>query len=91
MAKAKGENVLIIGEGGKALAVGTSKGRLGLVSAAKLSPDLVELIRRRQELGKEITDALAKARYPVEIRSVTQVFDPSGVVAKLAGGRKKPR
>jgi hypothetical protein len=90
MAKArrKGENIVFIGKDGK-IAIASATGELTVASAVTLRGDLVELMKRRQAAGKELTGEFAKAKYHVTSASEMHVIDPSGVLSKL--GKKKRR
>jgi AICAR transformylase/IMP cyclohydrolase PurH len=74
MAKTPLSNFIIIGTDGK-VAIGTNKGQVSVVSAARLSGDLAKLIKKRQEVGKKLTEALAKAKFPVALASQSFVID----------------
>jgi hypothetical protein len=86
MAKTKGENIIFIGKDGKVV-IASGTGEVTVTSAAKLSDDIIELMKKRQAAGKELTNALAKAKYPVAFSWIAVVVDPSGALTKL--GKKK--
>jgi hypothetical protein len=86
MAKAKGENIVFIGKDGK-IVIASSTGEVTVTSAAKLPDNLIELLKKRQAAGKELNEALAKAKYPVAHSFIAVVMDPSGALGKL--GKKK--
>jgi len=88
MAKTPVSSFIIIGTDGK-IAVGTNKGHVSLVSAAALKGDLVELIKKRQEAGKKLTEALAKAKFPVALASQTRIIDLREGVPKARRRKKK--
>ena len=55
---AKRDNVIIIGSDGN-IAVGTSKGKVSMVSkGSKVAHEIAQLAKQRQELGKKLTNAL---------------------------------
>jgi cytochrome oxidase Cu insertion factor (SCO1/SenC/PrrC family) len=86
-AKSKGANFVFIGKDGKA-AIASATGELTVVAnAALLRGDLLELLKKRQAAGKELTEALADANFTVVHSVEILVIDPSGVLNKL--GKKK--
>ena len=90
MAKAKviAENIIFIGKDGK-IVIASGTGEVTVASVAKMSGDLTALMKKRQAVGKELTKALAKAKFPVAGSNQAIVIDPSGALGKL--GKKKAR
>jgi hypothetical protein len=92
MAKAKvrvkGENIVFIGKDGR-IVIASATGDITVTSADRLSGDLIELMKKRQAAGKELNNALAKAKYPVAMAFPAVVLDPSGTLTKL--GKKKTK
>jgi hypothetical protein len=82
MAKATGENVVFIGKDGK-IVIASATGEVTVTSAARLPGHLIELLKKRQDAGKELNEALAKAKYPVAHSFIAVVMDPSGALGKL--------
>jgi hypothetical protein len=89
MAKGKaGRNVIFISKDGK-VAIASASGDLSVVGAAELSGEIAELIKKRQAVGKQLTEALAKAKFPVSNSVDCDVADPSGVAGTLGKRKKK--
>jgi hypothetical protein len=74
---ANGKNIIIKGGDGK-VAIGTSNGRVELLSDDNLISSLTELLAKRQAAGLALTKALAEAGYDVVATEETDVFDPLG-------------
>ena len=75
---AKRDNVIIIGSDGN-IAVGTSKGKVSLVSkGSKVAREIAQLAKQRQELGKKLTDALESAGVDVAGTSQSLVIYAAG-------------
>ena len=87
-AKGAGPNILFVGKDGK-IVIASGTGDVTVTSAAALGDDLIKLIKKRQEEGKELTEALATAKFAVAHSWVVVVVDPSDALPKL--GKKKMR
>jgi hypothetical protein len=87
-AKTRGENIVFIGKDGK-IVIASATGQITITSAARLSGNLIELMKKRQAAGKELNAALAEAKYPVAAANPAVVLDPSGALAKLGKKKKK--
>ena len=87
MANTNGDNFIFIGKDGKVV-IASGTGEVTVTSAAELSGDLIELIKKRQAAGKELTDALAEAKYPVASSHVAVVVDASGALNNLGKEKK---
>ena len=87
-AKVKADNIIFIGKDGK-IVIASGTGEVTVASVAKLSGDLMALIKQRQAVGHELTAALEKAKFPVAGSNQAIVIDPSGALDKL--GRKKAK
>lgn len=88
MAKAIGQNIVFIGKDGK-IVIASSTGEVTVTRIASLPDHLIELLKKRQAAGKELNEALAKAKYPVAQSFIAVVMDPSGALGKL--GKKKAK
>ena len=89
--KARGENILFIGKDGE-VAIVSGTGEVTVARAMSvLSGDVAALIRRRQAIGKELADALAKAKYSVTGSQEVVVIDPSGALTKLSRKKRKKK
>jgi len=74
MAKTQVSNFIIIGTDGK-VAIATNKGQVSVENLATLPGELAELIKKRQEAGKKLTAALARAKFPVALANQSFVID----------------
>ena len=89
MPKAKGDNIIFIGKDGKIVIAGGTGEVTVVASIAALSGDLTALLAKRQAIGKELTKALIKAKYPVAASVNAIVIDPSGALVKLGKKSRK--
>ena len=60
-------------------------------SAALLRGDLIDLLKKRQEAGNELTKALAKAKYHVAYENEWLVIDRSGALNRLEKKKTKAK
>jgi hypothetical protein len=88
MAKTTGENIIFVGKDGK-IVIASATGEVTVATIATLSGDLTSLLKKRQTVGKELTAALAKAKFPVAASVQAVVVDPSGALGKLTKTGKK--
>src|SRR5262249_57828871 len=86
MAKTPANNFIIIGKDGK-VAIGTNTGQVSLIGADTLKADVAALIKKRQKIGKQLTQALAKAGFPVVLANQSLVIDLRETAPK--GRRRK--
>ena len=87
-AKVRAENIIFIGKDGE-IVIASGTGEVTVASVAALSGDLTALMKKRQAVGKELTEALAKAKFPVAGSNQAIVIDPSGALGKLGKKKKK--
>ena len=73
---AKTHNLLIKSKDGK-LILATGKGLVANINQKIVKSQLLGLIEKRQEVGKQLTDALERAGFEVEAHSNTDVYDPT--------------
>jgi hypothetical protein len=91
MAKGRGRNIILIGKDGK-VAIASATGELKVIESAKLIPDdITELLRKRQAIGKELTEALAKAKLPATSAIDFDVIDPSAALDKFVKKKKEEK
>lgn len=86
MGKRKHSNIIFVGKNGT-IVIASGTGDVKVTTFAKLSGDLVELLKKRQKADNELIEALRKANYPADDGTDVDVIDPSGALNEL--GKKK--
>jgi hypothetical protein len=82
-------NIIFIDKDGKVV-IASATGELAVMKSATLLPgDVIALMKKRQAIGKELTQALTKANYPVRGAVHSDVIDPSRALAKVSEKKKK--